>query len=71
MERRIDPTDKSQREEDEEDEQDDEQGFAVATSRDNEPLMLGIILDELDDLAPLCSVSLSDNEDEMSHCQLD
>ena len=43
MERRIDPTDKSQREEDEEDEQDDEQGFAVATSRDNEPLMLGII----------------------------
>ena len=69
VERGIGPTDESQREEeqgegvdeeDEEDEKAEEQAFEVATSRDNELLMFGMILDELDDLAPLCSVSLRD-----------
>lgn len=66
----IDPVDDSRdewgeedegEEEEEEEEQDDERGFEVVSSRDNELAEFAMILDELADLAPLCSVSLGDN----------
>lgn len=48
-------------EEEEEEEQDDVQGVQVSTSRVNDLAEFAQILDELDELAPLCSVSLGDN----------